>query len=967
MSNRTHTATTRAGSGPAEAGTDAAAAPAPTDELVVVPHTHWDREWYLPFQQFRLQLIGLLDEVLQRMEDDPRQRFTLDGQAVAVDDYLEVRPEQRERLTALVKSGRLAVGPWQILLDEFLCSGENIVRNLELGLRRSREMGGSLRVGYLPDMFGHCAQMPQILRGAGIEHACVWRGVPAEVDSHTFAWTAPDGTAVRTEYLAAGGYGSAAGLFDDPGQVAARATAIAAKLRPWRPDGSPMLAMYGSDHTAPAADLADLLLRHNDEQAARAARGEPGGVTLRLATMAEYFDTQPTTTEDLRTVTGELRSHARANILPGVFSVRAPVKQAMARAERAVERYAEPLSALWYDGSAQRFLDMAWHRLIEVSCHDSVTGCGCDETAQQVAARIAEAEQLGLAVRGMVGEQLTARVPHDAHLLLNPTPARRTAVVELDVAGDGPVRLVTADNDRGWPTQQLSTSPTLLADDTFPAERLPTVLARVHGIELYGQEITAWKVDPNSRLLHFTVAHRSELGFDITEVRTALAEAGAQEENSGEWRVVIEAEPRQRVAALVEAPALGHTAVRIAEGAVGSPVEAAVAEDRPATATATATAAAAHAGAPAISCLSNGLVTVDIADDGTFAVGTPEGVSFSGAGRIVDGGDLGDTYNYAPPAHDLLIDRPGRVTVRRVADGPLVAARTIERRYDWPVAGDFAADGRSRATEPTTVTTRVELRAGERFVRLAVAFDNRSDDHRVRLHIPLPRRSRKSYGEGQFGVVERGLTAEAGFGEEPLPTFPASAFVAAGGVAALLEHATEYEIVDDGAELALTLLRPTGRISRNRHAHRDEPAGPQVPTPQAQCRGLRTVELALLPYAGEWHESDVHTAAEAFRHPLTALPGAAVAATGLPAAAEGLGVTGEGVVFSSARDREGLLEVRVVAQSPQPATVRMTLPGLVSARRCDLLGTPGEPLTVVDGATVTELRPWEIATVQLGR
>ncbi|OEV11037.1 alpha-mannosidase, partial [Streptomyces nanshensis] len=214
-----------------------------TDELVIVPHTHWDREWYLPFQQFRLQLIGLLDAVLERMENDPRQRFTLDGQAVAVDDYLEVRPERRAQLAALVSAGRLSVGPWQILLDEFLCSGENIVRNLELGLRRSQELGGSLPVGYLPDMFGHCAQMPQILRGAGLEHACVWRGVPASVDSHVFAWTAPDGTAVRTEYLAAGGYGSAAGLFDDPARVAERADAVAEALRAWRPDGSPMLAM----------------------------------------------------------------------------------------------------------------------------------------------------------------------------------------------------------------------------------------------------------------------------------------------------------------------------------------------------------------------------------------------------------------------------------------------------------------------------------------------------------------------------------------------------------------------------------------------------------------------------------------------------------------------------------------------------------------------------------------------------
>ncbi|WP_245226281.1 glycoside hydrolase family 38 C-terminal domain-containing protein [Streptomyces smyrnaeus] len=938
-----------------------------TDELVIVPHTHWDREWYLPFQQFRLQLIGLLDEVLERMDDDPRQRFTLDGQAVAVDDYLEVRPEQRERLTALVKAGRLAVGPWQILLDEFLCSGENIVRNLETGLRRSQEMGGALPVGYLPDMFGHCAQLPQILRGAGLEHACVWRGVPAAVDSHAFAWTAPDGTAIRTEYLAAGGYGSAAGLFDDPEKVAERARAVAAKLRPWRPDGSPMLAMYGSDHTAPAADLADLLERHNSRHAAR------GGVRLRLATMAEYFAAQPTDVAGLRTVHGELRSHARANILPGVLSARAPLKQAMARAERAVERYAEPLAALWFDGSAQRFLELAWQRLIEVSCHDSVTGCGCDETAQQVAARIAEAEQLGLAVRDMVGGQLASHVPHDAHLLLNPTPAPRTELVELDVAGEGPVHLVAADGSV-FPAQPVATAPRLLADDTVPARRLPVVLARVHGSELYGQEITGWRVDPARRLLHFTVARKSELPFDIAEVEAALAAArsGAEEggghgdghggegqaagDTEGDWRVVIEAEPRQRVAALVSVPALGRTAVRAVPGFRPS--------DAPATP------GPAHPVTAADGVLANGLLTVELAEDGTFAVRTAEGVELAGAGRVVDGGDLGDTYNYAPPAHDVLVDRPQEVTVRRVAEGPLTGAYEVERRYAWLVAGDFAGDGRLVGSEPTTVTTRVELRAGERFVRLAVRFDNRSDDHRVRLHIPLPRRAEASYGEGQFAVVERGLTAEGGFGEEPLPTFPASAFVAAGGAAVLLEHATEYELVGGGTELALTLLRPTGRMSRNRHVWRDEPAGGEFATPQAQCRGLRTVTFGLLPYPGEWHRSGVHSAAESFRHPLAALHGTAPAATPLPDAAEGLSVAGEGVVLSSVRQREGQLEVRVVAQSPHPAAVRLALPGLRAAVRCDLLGRPveqGEPSAVSGGAVTVPLRPWEIATFRLRR
>ena len=134
-----------------------------------------------------MSLVDVVDEVLELLEGDERWRFTLDGQLATVDDYVEIRPEGEGRIRALVRAGRLAVGPWQTLMDEFLVSGETIVRNLEAGLARAEDVGGAMQVGYLPDMFGHVAQMPQILRAAGIDVAIMWRGVPAAVESHVFA------------------------------------------------------------------------------------------------------------------------------------------------------------------------------------------------------------------------------------------------------------------------------------------------------------------------------------------------------------------------------------------------------------------------------------------------------------------------------------------------------------------------------------------------------------------------------------------------------------------------------------------------------------------------------------------------------------------------------------------------------------------------------------------------------------
>src|SRR5450631_3192056 len=227
-----------------------------TRRVAIVPHVHWDREWYQPFQAFRLRLVELLDTFLPMFDADPSYtHFLLDGQMAVVDDYLAVRPGAHEVLLRLAASGRLAVGPWYILMDEFLVSAETIIRNLQLGLERAAAFGGAMPVGYLPDMFGHIAQMPQILRQAGFEHAVVWRGVPSAVDRTAFWWRGPDGSTVRAEYLPVG-YGNGAALPDDAKALVRRVAAHEAELGGLLPDrDTPLLLMNGTDHQVPQAWL----------------------------------------------------------------------------------------------------------------------------------------------------------------------------------------------------------------------------------------------------------------------------------------------------------------------------------------------------------------------------------------------------------------------------------------------------------------------------------------------------------------------------------------------------------------------------------------------------------------------------------------------------------------------------------------------------------------------------------------
>src|SRR5438093_948531 len=230
-------------------------------DVLLVPHTHWDREWYEPFEAFRDRLVEMMDLLIDLADREPGFRhFHLDGQTALIDDYLAVRPEREADIRRLAREGRISVGPWFTQMDEFLTSGESHVRNLEWGLARAADLGAEAPVaGYLPDQFGHIGQMPQILRRGGLERAVVWRGVPAAVDRTAFWWEAPDGTRVLTEYLAFGySVGMQVGQSADAQALESALLQAVELLRPSSPRRG-LLVTVGTDHTVPAARLAPLL------------------------------------------------------------------------------------------------------------------------------------------------------------------------------------------------------------------------------------------------------------------------------------------------------------------------------------------------------------------------------------------------------------------------------------------------------------------------------------------------------------------------------------------------------------------------------------------------------------------------------------------------------------------------------------------------------------------------------------
>ena len=138
----------------------------------IISHSHWDREWYLPFEKHRVKLIELMDNAMELFEKDERYpNFHLDGQTIVLDElYLDISPGEPRRTEKIcAQEGRFHVGPWYILQDEFLTSGEAAVRNLLTGMREAKEFGGLCPVGYFPDAFGNAGQMPQLLKQAGMK------------------------------------------------------------------------------------------------------------------------------------------------------------------------------------------------------------------------------------------------------------------------------------------------------------------------------------------------------------------------------------------------------------------------------------------------------------------------------------------------------------------------------------------------------------------------------------------------------------------------------------------------------------------------------------------------------------------------------------------------------------------------------------------------------------------------------
>ena len=377
----------------------------------VVAHTHWDREWYHPFVRFRQRLVALVDDLL---DDPPRpdESFLLDGQAIILEDYVDVRPERSAELTGLLQSGRLEAGPWYVLADELIPSGEALVRNLLVGRRVMRRFRASPpAVLYCPDSFGHPAVLPTLACGFGFPLVVLWRGFGGRrwPSSDTVVWAAPDGERVVLYHLPPNGYEFGSDLPIAVTAAAERWRRMRAVLANRAATGI-VLVPNGADHHARQQ-------RHREALASMAAAARATGDTVHASSLNAFADAviDRARERDLPAVSGELRdSYGYTWTLQGTFASRAAQKRRNARAERLLLRDAEPWSALarWCGGTSRlALLVAAWRTLLQAHPHDTLCGCSIDAVADAMDRRLDDAVVQATGIRDDAIAQLAG---HDA-------------------------------------------------------------------------------------------------------------------------------------------------------------------------------------------------------------------------------------------------------------------------------------------------------------------------------------------------------------------------------------------------------------------------------------------------------------------------------------------------------------------------------------------------------------------------
>lgn len=785
----------------------------------MISHTHWDREWYLTYEQFRVKLVDLVDNLLEILDNDPDYyAFMMDGQTVILEDYLEVKPYNEGKIKDYMKKGRILIGPWYILPDELLISGEAHIRNYIIGDELCREFGSKMPVGYLPDSFGHPSQMPQILRGLGLNTIVFWRGASHEMNKAEFYWKSVDGSKVIAINMPFG-YGNSARLSKDMQKTLPRVEKMCKDLADYS-NTDIILLMNGSDHILPQGDLTEVIESLNKHLE---------NVSIRHSTLPEYLDELLPKLKDLKTFDGELRHSDKALLLGGTLSTRMYLKQRNHYVEKMTERYIEPFCSIdWIKGGKYPvdLIKHVWKYILKNHPHDSICGCSIDEVHREMMARFNKTEQLEMELFHRSIKSIADNIDRkdkvfDAVItVFNPSQETRRDYIEF-----------TVDFDRTL-IREVNFDRSIIEEyeDSIVHPELP------EGIEI---------CDANGNKIPAALLSKSK-SYELKKSDHTLPEV---------YKV-----NRCKVGALIDnVLPIGYSSFYVKKSSQNPKVEITSMKEN--------------------NFIENEYFRVFLNNsDGTVNIEDKEtGQVYTRCNRFEDGGDAGDEYTYSYPSNDSIYTlKEGNFTASIKDVEGIGSSIVIDGILKLPKSLTEDRKARSNTMVDCPLKTTIKIYNGIKRIDIDTEFNNCAKDHRLRVVFPTAVRSEYSYALGHFSVDRRNVDAKKveNWEEMPQSTHPHKGFVdvndGKAGLAVMAKGLPEFEVINDEREsnIALTLLRCVGWLSRPDLITRKGNGGWTLETPEAQCLGKHRFEYSILPHREDWQKAKIYITADHFIHPL---------------------------------------------------------------------------------------------------
>ena len=782
----------------------------------VISHTHWDREWYMPFEAFRVKLVDLIDRLLSTIKKYPDFVFHLDAQTVVLEDYLEIRPENAAVLKKHIKNGNIVVGPWYLQNDFYLTSGEATIRNLIEGRRISDAYGARSKVGYAPDQFGNISQLPQILGNFDIDNVIFGRGysftekdeagnrrhktMPAE-----FIWKGPDGTealAIHMRYW----YNNAQ-RFSENEETALLLCETMKRLFEGISCVPYVLMMNGVDHLEAQDNLLPILAKLNENL--------KDGDTIRQYAFDDYVsDVKNYISENKKELAvheGELRSGGDWEILQGTLSSRPYLKIANVRAQNMMECRLEPIYAMLEsfgikNSAPKGFFHYLWRCLMKNHPHDSICGCSRDEVHAHM-------------------EDSFQKIMETADVLYG--RALNMAAAHFGIKGFSDENyIIVAAN-----TAESEFSGFVKARLQFPKSEKVEKFAIA---DAAGKDV-AFKIiskSPGTKNVFSPVNLPGNIDVDIYDIYL-------------ETKTVAPFS----FAGFIVRPNIGKPEKLAQKKADGSKIE-------------------------------NEFLELDISKSGEISLtDKTRGIKYDNFMYLEENYDRGDSYVYnnagEPPilSSDFAIAK--KTKLASLESDEYVQSCRITYEFKVPEKYDFAARERSKATAVCPVELDLSLKKYDKKLYVRYMIENRAKDHRLRLVFNPGIIAQSSTADIPFDIVAHG--ADGHFFNTMSKVLPNTSFAALAdeasktGFAVLSKGQHEYEHLVDFAgrsALAFTLVRSTGFITHS--GNFDEIVGDTFLAPDNQLMRQISGELAALVFDGDVISANIPRESKAFRNPLEA-------------------------------------------------------------------------------------------------